>query len=76
MTDLLQMLETEDVVDQSAALEALGVLGAPIGSFPLGATPEQRAAAKASLEAWCAQNLGATLPAPAERADEARSNVK
>lgn len=76
VTDLLQMLETEDVVDQSAALEALGVLGAPIGSFPLGATPEQRAAAKASLEAWCAQNLGATLPTPAERADEARSNVK
>lgn len=51
--ELLQMLVAEDVVVQSAALEALGVLGAPIGSFPLGGTPADRAAAKQALHSWC-----------------------
>lgn len=51
--DLLQMLVAEDVVDQSAALEALGALGAPIGSFPLGGSPADRTAGKQALQQWC-----------------------
>ncbi len=69
LDDLLQMLVTDDVVDQSAALEALGALGAPIGSFPLGGSLAERTTAKTALAAWCAERRSAPSPPGVERAD-------
>ncbi|MBK6941107.1 MAG: HEAT repeat domain-containing protein [Planctomycetes bacterium] len=72
--ELLQMLAAEDVVDQSAALEALGSLGAPIGSFPLGGTPDERDAARQALRTWCDSRFAArtSQDAPTPGPDEAK----
>lgn len=71
LDELLQMLGSDDVVDQSAALEALGALGAPIGAFPLGAGLSERGGAIEELRAWCARFRTPANDSPAPGGNDA-----